>query len=71
MVWAIRNAASHQNGCLRLTAKGLQPIAWHGLKYDLSDNGKQVFGTDFHFADFIVLLFEFSDELDALKCPMP
>jgi hypothetical protein len=71
MTWAIRNAAAHHGGCLRFTAKAMQPIVWHGLKYELSDNGKQVFGTDLHFADFVMLLFEVSDELDARNCPIP
>ena len=67
---AIRNFISHRSGCVDFENMKAPPVTWHHLTYSPADMGKQVIGSDFDLADLIVLLFEVSDELDSLGCPL-
>jgi hypothetical protein len=66
-VWALRNAAAHHAGRLNLT-DDVPPVTWHHLKFD-HNNKDRVIDEVMSFADILVLMVEFSDELDALGCP--
>jgi hypothetical protein len=69
--WALRNAATHHNGCLNITDPKVPPVVWHHLKYDHNDAGLRVLGDVMTLGDILVFLIEFSDELDRLGCPNP
>jgi len=66
---AIRNSISHGRGKY-LHDRNDPPVRWHDLAYDGSSNGKTTVGGDLAGGDVIALLFELSDELDALACPI-
>lgn len=66
----IRNFISHHAGHVHFDNANAAPVTWHHLSYSPADEGKQVIGTDLALGDMIVLLFELSDELDRLGCPL-
>jgi hypothetical protein len=66
---AVRNAISH-DGKIRFLRPNATPAEWRGLRYSFADNGRPILGTDLGPGDLILLMFEMSDELDALGCPL-
>jgi hypothetical protein len=66
----IRNAAGHYG---RISwdspSPALKPVTWRNYQYSHADNGREILGLEFHIAPIVMLLFELSDELDALGCP--
>jgi hypothetical protein len=61
----IRNCLSH-GGEIYFTSPKYTAVTWHNLTYSYADNGKRVIGTDLSVGDLIILMFEMSDELDAV-----
>jgi hypothetical protein len=68
--WAVRNAISHHGGKINITDPKLRPVVWHKLSYDYHHAGTEIIGPVLALADMIILMFEISDELDRLKCPI-
>jgi hypothetical protein len=66
----IRNAMSH-GGSLKMSDKKAQSVKWRHLTYTDADDGKRVYGLgpDLFVSDILFLMFDASDELDALGCP--
>lgn len=67
---AVRNFISHHAGHVHFDNPNAPSVTWHHLTYMPADEGKQVIGSDIDLGDLIVLLFELSDELDRLGCPL-
>jgi len=67
---AVRNAISHGWRIKFITKKKPAPASWYHLSYSEADNGREIFGTDIEFGDVVLLMFEMSDELDKLGCPI-
>jgi hypothetical protein len=65
----IRNAISHGGRC-DIRGKKAQPVNWYHLTYSSDDNGRQIINEDIIFADLLILMFEMSDCLDQLGCPL-
>jgi hypothetical protein len=65
----VRNSCSH-GGSVLITGKRSRPVHWHQLTYSEADNGRVLIGGDFAMADVVILVFEASDELDKLGCPI-
>lgn len=65
--WAVRNAIAHGAKVSFTNAKD-RPVSWYGLSYGSDQNGHDLY-SDFVFGDFLLLMIEMSDELDALNCP--
>ena len=68
--WALRNAATHHDGILHITDPARRKVVWHHLSYDHQDAGKPVLGAILSGGDVLLLLFEMSDDLDTLGCPV-
>lgn len=68
--WAVRNAISHHGGKINITDPNLRPVTWHKLSYDHCYAGTEIIGPVLTLADMIVLMFEISDKLDELGCPL-
>jgi hypothetical protein len=66
----VRNWISHHHGKIHFEKPSYPGVEWHHLKYVPSDEGKLVIGDDLQLGDMIVLMFEISDELDRLDCPV-
>jgi|SRR5665213_581605 len=73
----IRNVVSHHHGYLHFDNKKAPAVSWRSLTYSPSDEGKYVLGyivdgkvPDMTTADLIILMLDFSDELDRLTCPI-
>jgi hypothetical protein len=66
----IRNAISH-GGKLYFKHVPLRTAIWQHLRYDHSDDKKQIIGAGgiFSIADLFFLMLDTSDELDRLGCP--
>lgn len=64
----IRNCVSH-TGHLTFAKPTSDPVSWHGLAYDPSQNGRLVVGGDLGFGDLLVLMFELSEEMTRLGAP--
>jgi hypothetical protein len=69
----IRNFISHHRGHIHFDNKNAPPVSWHHVVYSPKDEGKLAVGhgADFLPADIIILLVEFSQELDRVGCPFP
>jgi hypothetical protein len=69
----VRNATAHGGRLnMQLTKKAKKaprPVKWHSLSYSISDNGRQILGTDIHGPDLIALMFDVDDETVALGAP--
>ncbi|MEI6986864.1 MAG: hypothetical protein WCK65_12115 [Rhodospirillaceae bacterium] len=66
---AVRNALSHGG---KLDVRDSTTGIWHHLTYSDANIDHPVFGivgADLAFADLVILMFEFSHELDRLSCP--
>jgi hypothetical protein len=69
--WAMRNAAVHHGGQFFVRDQTRPPLTWHSLTYKPKvDVGRLALGDDLSVADILILMFEMSDELDALGCPI-
>jgi hypothetical protein len=66
----LRNFISHSAGRVQFSYDESPPISWHALNYSPADKGREILGADIDIGDLIVLLFELSDELDRLGCPI-
>lgn len=66
----VRNWISHHHGHVFFRYPAEPNVSWHGLSYSYADNGKKVIDGDLGMGDLIVLLFEISDTLDRLGCPV-
>lgn len=66
---AVRNAISH-DGKVYFLNQNPAPAIWYNLKYTYADNGRLAIGGDLEFGDILLLMFEASDELDRLGCPI-
>jgi hypothetical protein len=66
----VRNWISHHHGKVHFENPSYPGVEWHHLKYVPSDEGKLVIGSDLQLGDMIVLMFEISDELNRLDCPV-
>jgi hypothetical protein len=64
----VSNSVAHGNK-LRLKSPGSMRVEWRGVAYDFSRNGDQVLFGDLSAGDIIVLMFDVSEELDALSVP--
>lgn len=64
----VRNALSHGGSISWLNDKA-PPERWHKLTYSSADRGKKI-GADMAMGDYIILMFEMSDELDRHGCPV-
>jgi hypothetical protein len=69
--WAIRNGIVHHGGTINFTNPNYPAVSWHTFSYSPADNGKPIFGDHFSVGDLFMLLFDLSDELDALGAPFP
>jgi hypothetical protein len=67
----LRHSFAH-GGRLHMTDKNTKPVHWHHLRYDRSNDGKQVYGVgcELWMADLVFLLFELSDDFDRIGCPL-
>jgi len=65
----VRNALSH-DGKIKIKGKNPAPAQWYHLSYGASDDGKEIISVDIEPADLVLLMFEMSDELDKLGCPI-
>jgi hypothetical protein len=65
----VRNAISH-GGCINIDDKTAPTVTWYHLAYGPAQNKQLIIGTDFLFADLMILMFEMSDELDRLGRPI-
>lgn len=65
----VRNSCAH-GGMIYFDNKKADPVKWHNLEYSPSDNGRPVIFNDMAVGDFISLMFEMSEELDKMKCPI-
>lgn len=65
----VRNAASH-GGIIAFDNDKLPPVKWYILEYGFADNGRKVINNDLSIADLVILMFEMSDTLDKLNCPI-
>jgi hypothetical protein len=69
----IRNAILHNEGRIKFDNIGAGPVNWHHLSYSPDQNGHLAVsneGGDLASADILILMFEMSDELDRLGCPL-
>lgn len=66
----IRNFISHTAGNVHFDNRNAPPVTWHNLTYSPANEGQRVLSTDILIRDLIVLLFEMSEELDNLGCPI-
>jgi hypothetical protein len=64
----IRNAISH-GGAVKMVPRAT-PVKWHHVAYGHAQNKKKIIGTDLIFGDFMILMFELSNELDRRGCPI-
>lgn len=69
--WAIRNGIVHHGANLHFENSKYPIVSWHAFSYSPADNEKPIFGKHFSPADLFMLLFDLSDELDALGAPAP
>jgi hypothetical protein len=67
---AVRNAIAHGGNC-DIRGRRAQPVRWYHLTYSSATNGHQIINNDLIFADLLLLMFEMSDSLDQLNCPLP
>jgi hypothetical protein len=67
----VRNFLVHNGGRVNFDNINAPPVSWYALTYAPSDNGKRCIGIDLIMGDLIILLFEVSNELDRLGCPLP
>jgi hypothetical protein len=68
--WAIRNATAHHGSRINFTNPKTAPVTWAGLTYSPANNGHLIFGpNDLSVGDVLILLIEFSDQLDGLDAP--
>jgi hypothetical protein len=65
----IRNSCAH-GGIICFDNPSAKSVKWHNLEYSPSDNGRPVLFNDMAVGDFIVLMFEMSQELDNRGCPI-
>jgi len=65
--YQVRNSIAH----LGVRIHGAGAVSWYGLSYSAADNGRPVIGHDLSTADVLVLMLEFSKELDEAGCPPP
>lgn len=71
--WAVRNAFAHDGKIdIRDKRNGVarRPVVWAGVSLTKADNGANIIGPILEPGDLINLLFEISDELDHLGCPV-
>jgi hypothetical protein len=70
-VRVIRNFIAHHQGRVSFDNPNAPPVSWHHLMYEPKDKGYLVVGRhgDFGIGDLILLLMEFTGELDRLGCP--
>ncbi len=66
----LRNFISHHAGRVHFDNPNAKPVSWHKLQYSPADDGKKVVAADIDIGDLIILMFEFSDELDRQGCPL-
>lgn len=66
----VRNSAAH-GGRVHITNPNSAPASWRNLTYGPADNGRKVMGGDMSLADVMALMFDMSEELDALGAPIP
>lgn len=68
--WAIRNFIVHHQGKVNFTNPNHPGVSWHHLSYSPSDAGAQAvgFGGDIGLGDIVLLLMEFTGELDGWGC---
>jgi hypothetical protein len=64
----VRNAIAH--GSITIRNPRAAPVEWRGFSYTAADNGRKIVGQDLRIADVLYLMFEASDQLDALKAPV-
>jgi hypothetical protein len=64
----VRNSAAH--GGINFRNPGAPSVSWKQFTYGPSDNGRQVIGPDLSLGEMLALMFECSDELDALNAPV-
>jgi hypothetical protein len=69
--WAIRNAIAHHDGYINFTNENYPPVKWHTLSFSPTDKGNPVFSASFTIGDLFMLMFDLSDELDAIAAPIP
>lgn len=69
--WAIRNGLTHHAGRINFTNPGYPAVSWRNLSYSPADAGKPIFGSHFSVGDLFLLMFDISDELDAIAAPLP
>jgi hypothetical protein len=67
----IKNSISH-GGKVHFTRDPKRTATWHHLRYDGGDHGKVMIGATgvFSISDLLFLMFDVSDELDGLGCPI-
>ena len=65
----VRNAMGH-GGRLKIDNPNAPPVSWYQLAYGPEHNNRQIIGTDLSPADILILMFEMSDTIDALGCPL-
>jgi hypothetical protein len=64
----IRNAAAH--GKINIRNPNAPAVSWRDLSYSFADNGKRIFGAEFHMGEAIALMLESSEALDKLNAPV-
>jgi hypothetical protein len=70
--WAVRNGMVHHNGHIHFVNPNYPAVNWHAFSYSPADNGTPIFAPQrFGPGDFFMLLFDLSDELDAIGAPLP
>jgi hypothetical protein len=65
----VRNAVSH-GGCCKIDDPKFVSVQWRGLIYGPAQNKRPILDTDLTFADMLILMFEMSDAMDDLGCPV-
>jgi hypothetical protein len=68
----VRNALAHNVGRIHFENVDALPVTWHHVSYSPSDNGTHAISAHgpIATADLLLLMFEMSDELDRLGCPL-
>ena len=60
---------SPHGGKLNMSDLKARDVEWYQLKYGVKDDGRSIY-LDIGPGDFIILMFEMSDELDKAGCPI-
>jgi len=70
-MWALRSAIVHSEGRFNVRDDSRRPFVWMNARYDHTDAEKRrSMWSDIGLGDIILIMFEVSDELDRLGCPV-